>query len=249
MSNNQNMTLVWSDEFDGNMLNESKWNYEIGTGSGGWGNNELQYYRRENTSVAGGHLIIEARSEVFSGNNYTSSRLTTQNKFDFKYGRVDVRARLPKGQGIWPALWMLGANFSNVGWPRCGEIDIMELVGGGKGRTDARGDDVTHGTAHWDNSGQYAMSGGHTQLSSGIFNDEFHIFSIQWDESEIRWYLDDTQFNVLDITPEGLSEFRNGKFFFLFNVAVGGRWPGSPDGNTVFPQQMLVDYIRVYQNN
>lgn len=236
------MTLVWNDEFEGDELNETFWNYEIGTGSSGWGNNELQYYRRENTSVTQGFLVIEAKNESFGGNSYTSSRLTTQDKFDFQYGRVDIRAKLPKGQGIWPALWMLGANFKTVGWPFCGEIDIMEMIGGGEGR-----DDVVHGTVHWDDGGTKADFGGNTQLSQGIFNDEFHVFTIVWNSSQIVWYLDDSQYHVIDITPEDLSEFQN-RFFFIFNVAVGGNWPGSPDSSTVFPQQMLVDYVRVFQN-
>ncbi len=237
------MMLVWQDEFSGSALSEAKWNYEIGTGSDGWGNNELQYYRRENTSVTDGFLVIEAKKEAFNGRSYTSSRLTTQNKFDFQYGRVDIRAKLPRGQGIWPALWMLGKNFGTVGWPRCGEIDIMEMIGGGKGR-----DDVTHGTIHWDNNGTKDETGGKKQLSSGIFNDKFFVFSIVWNASGIKWYLDDQLFHTTDITPADLSEFRNG-FFFIFNVAVGGNWPGSPNSGTLFPQEMVVDYVRVFQDN
>jgi hypothetical protein len=214
--------LVWQDEFNGTSLDESDWNYEV-NGNGG-GNNELQFYRKENTSVADGFLVIEARNENFSGKSYTSSRLTTQNKVDFKYGRVDIRAILPKGQGLWPALWMLGSNFATVGWPKCGEIDIMEMIGGGSGR-----DDTTHGTIHWDNNGTKADYGGKTQLSSGIFNDKFYVFSIVWDAQKIQWLLNDQQFHVTDITPAALSEFQN-NFFFILNVAVGGNWPGK-DGS------------------
>lgn len=239
----EGMSLIWNDEFNGASLNETDWNYEIGTGSNGWGNNELQYYRRENTSVANGFLTIEARRENFSGNAYTSSRLTTQGKVDFRYGRIDIRALLPEGQGIWPALWMLGDNFSTVGWPACGEIDIMEMVGGGDGR-----DDTVHGTIHWDNNGSKADTGGSTRLSSGIFNDRFHVFTLQWDAEKIQWYMDDRLFYSVDTTPEALSEFRN-EFFFIFNVAVGGNWPGSPDASTSFPQKMVVDYVRVFQKN
>lgn len=240
------MTLIWQDEFGGADLNTDDWNYEIGTGSNGWGNNELQYYREQNTSVNDGYLIIEARKENFGGRSYTSSRLTTQDKFEFQYGRVDIRAALPYGQGIWPALWMLGENFSTVGWPFCGEIDIMEMVGGGEGR-----DDTVHGTLHWDNAGQYACTceqGNSYTLSSGIFNDEFHVFSIVWDANSITWMVDDQEYKTVDITPANLSEFRN-SFFFIFNVAVGGNWPGSPNDATVFPQRMLVDYVRVFQPN
>jgi beta-glucanase (GH16 family) len=161
-------------------------------------------------------------------------------KKEFKYGRVDIRAALPKGQGIWPALWMLGSNFSDVGWPMCGEIDIMELVGGdGK-------DNIVHGTTHWDNNGSYANYGGSYRLPTGIFNDEFHVFTIIWDESKIAWLVDDKQYHSIDISPAALSEFRQ-EFFFIFNVAVGGNWPGSPDGTTEFPQRMIVDYVRVFQ--
>lgn len=236
------MSLFWQDEFSATTLNTEYWNYEIGTGGNGWGNNELQYYREENTSIVEGHLVIEAKKETFGGRNYTSSRLTTQNKLDFQYGRVDIRAALPQGQGIWPALWMLGSNFETVSWPACGEIDIMEMIGGGSGR-----DDTTHGTVHWDQNG-HADFGGSKKLSSGIFYDEFHVFSIEWTSQEIRWFLDDQQFHTISTTPEALSEFRN-DFFFIFNVAVGGNWPGSPDNNTVFPQRMVVDYVRVFQNN
>ncbi|MEO0639590.1 MAG: glycoside hydrolase family 16 protein, partial [Bacteroidota bacterium] len=167
----------------------------------------------------------------------------TRDKQSFQYGRVDIRALLPKGQGIWPALWMLGSNFSSVGWPRCGEIDIMELVGGGEGK-----DDVVHGTVHWEQDGQRALFGGDYQLPTGIFNDEFHVFSIIWTENAIRWLVDDIEYHVINTSPAELDEFRN-SFFFIFNVAVGGDWPGSPDGSTEFPQMMVVDYVRVFQPN
>ena len=235
------LTLVWNDEFQGATLDQSCWNYETGNGSGGWGNNELQYYKPDNTSIAqNDYLVIEAKEEVQSGFNYTSSRLTTQGKKSYKYGRVDIRAALPKGQGLWPALWMLGDNISTIGWPACGEIDIVELIGGGAGR-----DNRIHGTIHWEEGGHASYGNAHT-LSSGVFADEFHVFSIVWNSSQIIWYVDDIQYNVVDITPSGLSEFHE-QFFFIFNVAVGGNWPGSPDASTVFPQRMIVDYIRVFQ--
>ena len=233
--------LVWEDEFDGNALNTNDWTYEFGTGDNGWGNNELQSYSDQNTTVSNGFLFIEARRE--GANNYSSSRIITRDKQSFQYGRVDIRALLPKGQGIWPALWMLGSNFSSVGWPRCGEIDIMELVGGGEGK-----DDVVHGTVHWEQGGQRALFGGDYQLPTGIFNDEFHVFSIIWTDNAIRWLMDDIEYHVIDTSPAELDEFRN-SFFFIFNVAVGGDWPGSPDGSTEFPQMMVVDYVRVFQPN
>jgi beta-glucanase (GH16 family) len=236
-----NLKLAWADEFDGTSLDEKFWNYEYGNNNG-WGNEELQNYKKENTSVKDGYLIIQAKNESAGAQNYTSSRLTTQNKYNFKYGRVDIRAALPKGQGLWPALWMLGKNIPQVSWPKCGEIDIMEMIGG-----DASGrDNTVYGTVHWDNSGSYAMFGGNTKLASGIFNDEFHVFSIVWDAKSIIWYLDDKQFHKIDTTPAGLSEFQE-EYFLLVNLAVGGKWPGNPNGTATFPQYLVVDYIRVFQ--
>lgn len=234
------MTLVWRDEFD--ELNLDDWTFEIGTGSNGWGNNELQYYREENTSIFDGHLVIEAKNESFGGRSYTSSRMITQNKQTFQYGRIDIRAALPEGQGLWPALWMLGSNFSTVGWPNCGEIDIMEMVGG-SGR-----ESTVHGTVHWDNNGSYASFGGERTVTGPTLHEAFHVYTIIWDATQIRWLIDDVQYNAIDITPAALSEFRQ-DFFFIFNVAVGGNWPGSPDGTTTFPQRMYVDYVRVFQDN
>lgn len=235
-----NYTLVWNDEFDGTELS-SDWSYEIGTGNSGWGNNELQYYREENTEVADGYLKITARQQEFGGKNYTSSRLVTQGKQSFYKGRIDIRAALPYGKGIWPALWMLGDNFPTAGWPSCGEIDIMEMVGG-----EGANDRTVHGTIHWSNAGNHANFGGSTSLSSGKLADEWHVFSIIWDENSIRWLFDDQQYQSADITPAELSEF-HANFFFIFNVAVGGNWPGSPDASTEFPQTMAVDYVRVFQ--
>jgi len=229
------MTLVWNDEFTGNHLNTSYWNYEIGPF-----NNELQYYKQENTTVQDGYLIIKAKVEKVEGKIYTSSRLTTENKKSFLYGRVDIRALAPKGQGLFPALWMLGSSFSTVSWPKCGEIDIMETIGGG-GR-----DSVVYGTAHWDSTGHVSY-GGHRGLYNGqLLGDQFHVYSIVWTPTEIKWYMDNVRYHVIDITPIGLTEFKK-KFFFIFNVAVGGEWAGSPDNTTVFPQRMVVDYIRVFQ--
>jgi len=237
------MKLVWQDEFTENVLDATNWTHEIGNGNNGWGNNELQYYRAENTSLADGYLTIEAREEDFGDQNYTSSRLVTKNKQTIKYGRIDIRAKLPKGQGIWPALWMLGSNIDQVGWPKCGETDIMELIGGAA----AGRDNTSHGTIHWDDNG-HTSSGDSYNLSSGIFNDKFHVFTIVWTTSAITWFVDDVQFFNADITPGTLSAFHQDSFF-IFNVAVGGNWPGNPDGTTVFPQQMIVDYVRVFQDN
>jgi beta-glucanase (GH16 family) len=236
-----NLKLLWSDEFEGKELNEKFWNYEIGNNNG-WGNNELEFYKKENTTIKEGYLLIEAKRENIGSQNYSSSRLTTQNKFNFKYGRVDIRAAMPKGQGIWPALWLLGKNISTVNWPKCGEIDIMEMIGG-----EATGrDNTSHATAHWDNNNKYASYSGSTKLPSGKLNDAFHVYTIIWDDKKIAWYLDDVKYHEIDTRPEGLSEFQE-EFFLLFNVAVGGNWPGNPDGSTILPQFMIVDYVRVFQ--
>ncbi len=236
--------LVWNDEFSGSSIDPNFWVFETGDGCPnlcGWGNNELQYYRQENAWVSDGVLTIEARKENFQGSEYTSTRMKTQGKKSFQYGRIDIRALLPKGQGIWPALWMLGNNITSVGWPKCGEIDIMEMIGG-NGR-----ENQTHGTLHWDSNG-HASTGGSYTLSSGTFADEYHVFSIIWDETTIKWLVNDHQFHVIDITPGHMSEF-HAEHFFIFNIAVGGNWPGNPDASTLFPQQMNVDYIRVFQPN
>lgn len=234
------MDLIWRDEFDTG-IDPDYWTFEIGNGNDGWGNAESQYYREQNARIQDGHLVITARDEQFAGFDYTSTRMITLNNFSFRYGRVDIRAALPYGQGIWPALWMLGESFPTVGWPACGEIDIMELIGGGPGR-----DNVVHGTAHWEANGAHTQYSQAITLNSGTFNDEFHVFSIIWDENSIRWYMDDQLYNTLDIRSPDRSEFHE-NFFLIANVAVGGRWPGYPDGTTEFPQHMIVDYIRVFQ--
>jgi len=236
--------MVWNDEFDGSQINSSYWGFDLGDGcpNCGWGNGELQYYKKENAWVKDGTLCIEARKESYAGKTYTSSRLKTQGFKSFLYGRIDIRALLPEGQGMWPALWMLGDNFITEGWPACGEIDIMEMIGGG-GR-----ENTAYGTLHWDNEGDHASSGGSTTLNSGTLADEYHVFSIIWDEIEIKWLLNNVEYYKLDITPAHMSEFHN-KFFFIFNLAVGGNWPGDPNTTTIFPQTMKVDYVRVFQRN
>lgn len=242
------MQLVWTDEFNGNTIDSNNWTFEVGDGCPhlcGWGNDELEYYRKENASVGGGFLTIEAREEFFGGRNYTSARMKTQEKQTFEYGRVDIRAKLPEGQGIWPALWMLGQNINSVSWPDCGEIDIMELVGS----TDGDGNSRVYGTLHWKTSdGSKADEGENFKLNSGKFSDKFHVFSIIWNELNIRWFVDDELYFTMPITDEGMTEFHQ-PHFFIFNIAVGGTWPGSPNDATPFPQQMLVDYIRVFQDN
>lgn len=236
--------LVWHDEFNGSSIDEAKWRHEV-NGYGG-GNNELQYYtdRTENSFVSKGLLNIVANQEVYTGSDgtrsYTSARLNTKLTQSFKYGKITARIKLPYGQGIWPAFWMLGSNIDQVGWPKCGEIDIMEMVGGGDER-----DNVIYGTLHWDNNG-IARQGGNTNLSTGIFADDFHEFTVDWDSTKVYWYLDGNLFYSLNITDPTLSEFHE-QFFLILNLAVGGNWPGNPSEATVFPQTMYVDYVRVYQ--
>ena len=240
--------LVWNDEFNYNGLPDStKWYFE--EGGNGWGNNELQYYtskRLENAHVENGYLTIEAKKEDYGGREYTSARLITYpNGHSWQYGKIEARIKLPYGQGIWPAFWMLGDGiFEGTPWPGCGEIDIMEMVGGGEGR-----DDKIYGTMHYaDDNNNHAEYGGSYQLANGIFADDFHVFSIQWTETQLTWFVDGIQYHTASLTPNYLSELKK-EFFLLLNVAVGGNWPGSPNSETVFPQKMEVDYVRVYQLN
>lgn len=230
-------TLAWADEFNGSSLDTSKWNIEV-NGDGG-GNNELQYYtaRQENIRVTGGELVIEARKEAYNGKQYTSGRITTQNKASWQYGRMEARMKIPTGKGTWPAFWMLGNAISSVGWPASGEIDIMEHV---------NSEAVTHGTIHWkDNNNQYANYGG---PSGNVDFSQYHVYAVEWDASAIRWYVDGNKFHEVNIAGgvNGTSEF-HAPYFLLFNLAVGGNWPGSPDGSTAFPNRMQVDYVRVYR--
>ena len=235
---------VWSDEFDGSEVDENNWGYDIG--GSGWGNNELEFYTNRNAYLTDGNLVIRANKENYGGREYTSSRLKTQSKQTVNYGRIDIRAVMPQGQGIWPALWMLGSNFPTVGWPHSGEIDIMEMIGG-NGR-----ENTVHGTAHWYNqsSNQNASYGGNYGLPSGeTLSTNFHVFSIDWDSTSITWYLDHVQYHTMAINDSSsLAAFRK-DFFFIFNIAVGGNWPQYPDASTVFPQRMVVDYVRVFQKD
>ncbi|MDH3708517.1 MAG: family 16 glycosylhydrolase [Cyclobacteriaceae bacterium] len=235
------MDLVWSEEFDDATLNEDDWNYELGDGCPdlcGWGNNELQSYTEENTELSDGKLEITAE-ENMAAPNFTSSRITTKGKQEFQYGRIDIRAKLPKGQGIWPAIWMLGSNIDQVGWPVCGEIDIMEMVGHEPFRV--------HGTAHYDNNGHNFTGSPYSIPETETFGDKYHIFTILWQEGSIQWFVDYQPFFSISRSQIGATYPFNANFFFIANIAVGGNWPGNPDGTTVFPQVMEVDYIRVFQ--
>lgn len=238
--------LTWSDEFDGSRLNPDNWNYEIGNidpfGNIGWGNNELQLYRSGNVSVNDGYLTIEAREE--SSGSYTSGRINTRDKQEYQYGRIDVRAALPNQRGMWPAIWMLGENHLESGWPICGEIDIMEAFISGPETANQ-----IKSNAFWGNTfpAPNAPSPPY-KLSSGDFSDEWHVFSLDWDENTLKFFVDGKQHYELIINAELGAHFRN-KFFFIMNVAVGGNPVPSPDASTILPQRMFIDYIRVYQKN
>jgi beta-glucanase (GH16 family) len=236
--------LVWADEFSGSELS-TEWNFELGDGcpvTCGWGSEELQYYKKENATLVNGNLVITAKKEIVGTNNYTSIRMITQGKKFFTFGRVDIRAKFPKGKGFGPALWMMGENLPEVGWPKAGAIVIAGMVGG----SSDKGDATVNGTSYWDNSDKEEFSRGKTVLPFGILNDEFHVFSIIWDAQKIVWLKNGVQYHSLDITPSKMDEFQK-PFFFIFNLSVGGRTLGVPDEGSVFPQQTSIDYIRVFQ--
>lgn len=239
--------LVFADEFDVNGAPNPKfWTYDIGRGpeGNGWGNNELQYYTNDskNVIVQNGYLIITALKESVGGASYTSARLKTQNLFQQKHGRFEARIKMPQGKGMFPAFWMLGSNFEQVRWPKCGEIDIMEYIGNKP--TEAFG--TIHGPGFF---GEKGISKKYS-LPNGRFDTDFHVFGIEWSENQINWYIDDVLYNQM--TKEKVEEkggewvFEN-SFFMLLNLAVGGNLPGNPDENTTFPQRLIVDYVRVYQ--
>ncbi len=226
----QSYQLVWADEFNGSL--NSAWQHE--TGGGGWGNNEKQYYQAANTAIVNGELQITARKQTVGGMPYTSSRLITKGRKEFTYGRIEARIKLPLGQGLWPAFWMLGGNISTVSWPRCGEIDIMEQV---------NADSRSYGTVHWDNNG-------HAEYGRSVANtpNVYHVYTIEWEPSYIRWFVDGVQFNEINIAggAGGTEEFQK-PFFLLLNLAVAGNWPGQTVDESKLPATMAVDYVRVYQ--
>ena len=230
--------LVWADEFNGTTLDSTKWVQE--TGGNGWGNAELEYYTNggHNAHVANGYLVIEARAESFGGRAYTSARLKTQGLGAWQYGRFEARIQIPRGQGLWPAFWMLGDNITQVGWPTCGEIDIMENIG--------KEPAIVHGTVHGPGySGANGISSPYT-LATGAFADSFHVFAVEWDPIQIRWYVDSALYKIVEPSYVPGTWVFDHPFFIILNVAVGGYWPGNPDPSTVFPQTMRVDYVRVY---
>jgi beta-glucanase (GH16 family) len=235
--------LIWQDEFEGpagQLPDPAKWAFDLGTG---WGNLQLEYDTNhpENVSLDGaGNLAITALKEEFQGREYTSGRIKTKDLFERTHGRFEARIKLPVGQGIWPAFWMLGANIDEAPWPDCGEIDILEYLG-----QEPRAIHGTiHGTGH---SGDDAVTAKHI-LAQGGFNLGFHVFAVEWNEKSLAWFVDGFKFHSAtpNSLPQGATWVYEHPFFILLNLAVGGRWPGSPDETTVFPQTLLVDYVRVY---
>src|ERR1700730_8955715 len=240
-------SLAWSDEFNGpygSPVDPSKWTAEVG--GVGWCNNELEYYtaRTDNAYQSAGSLVIKAIRERYSGSDYTSARLITRNNFTATYGRFEARIKLPYGQGIWPAFWLLGSNIGSVGWPQCGEVDIMENNG--------REPSIIHGTLHGPGySGGNGIGSSYSLASNQRFADSFHTFAVEWEPNVVRFYCDGILYKTrtpADLPP-GQTWVFNHPFFILLNVAVGGNWPGNPDGTTVFPQTMQVDHVRVYQRS
>lgn len=242
----RNWQLVWSDEFDGvsgQSPDATKWAYDIGTGSNGWGNQELQFYtnRVQNVSTDGeGNLVITALKENYNGSQYTSARIKTKGKFAQQYGRFEARLKTPYGQGLWPAFWMLGDNFETVGWPNCGEIDIMEL----RGQLPSTINGTIHGPGY---SGGNAISGSYT-LFNGRFDTGYHIFAAEWDAQKIDFFVDGFLYKRIAKSDVPGDWVFDQAFFMILNVAVGGNYVGLPNNNTtVFPQKMTIDYVRVYQ--
>jgi len=242
------LTLVWAEEFNAGQLDPEVWFFETGDGSQygipGWGNNELQYYLPGNAWLGNGLLTIEARSESTHGYNYTSARINTRDRFAFRYGRIEARIRLPGGQGLWPAFWLLPQDDQYGSWAASGEIDIMEAVNLG-----GAGGNQVHGTLHYGGAWPANVSSGESYLVTDDATVEFHIYAIEWDVAEIRWYVDGVLYAMANnwySTGAAFPAPFDQPFYILLNVAVGGNFPGSPDASTVFPVTMEVDWVRVY---
>jgi len=250
VSKSEGWKLVWSDEFGGpdrSLVDGSKWVLE--TGGEGWGNEELEYYtdRAANVFLRNGNLVIRALTEKYpdsgpKARNYTSARLKTQGKFSQTYGRFEARIKVPFGQGMWPAFWMLGDDIEKAGWPGCGEIDIMENIG--------KEPSMIHGSIHGPGyTGSVGLEAPYTLPGGQRFADDFHVFAVEWSPDAIAFYVDQTMYvkrTRADLQP-GWKWVFDKPFFLILNLAVGGDWPGAPDSSTRFPREMLVDYVRVYQ--
>jgi beta-glucanase (GH16 family) len=238
--------MVWNDEFDASEIDRSRWMFDIGTGKpllNGWGNEELQYYtsRPRNARIENGRLVLEVHREPYAGMAYTSARIKTQGRADWTHGRFEIRARTPRGNGLWPAIWMLPTGPHHGPWPRSGEIDIMEIVG--------KAPSELHGTIHSGNA--WNDTGYHTSVyrkPEGDFSEAFHTYAVEWEPGEIRWYVDELCYGRA--TPEDLAPYHwpfDAPFYLIMNVAVGGGWAGAPDETTVLPARLEIEYVRVYQ--
>ena len=235
--------LIWHDEFDGPIgapPDPTLWVAE--SGARGWGNHELEHYTKlpENASLDGdGHLVIMALAK--SNGVYTSARLKTQDRFSVTYGKIEARMQIPYGQGVWPAFWMMGADFADKGWPACGEIDIMENIG--------KEPDRVHGTVHGPGYSGAKGIGKPYAIDSGRFADDYHVYAVEWSPQRVEFLVDEKSYHVVTPAslPKGTQWVYNHPFFIILNMAVGGSWPGNPDETSVFPQKMLVDYVRVYE--
>ena len=244
------MTLVWSDEFDAAQLDSETWYFEQGDGCPdlcGWGNNELEWYLPDNAELRDGKLVITARNEASNGKNYTSARINTRDRFAFRYGRIEASIRLPAGQGIWPAFWMLPQESAYGTWAASGEIDIVEAVnlGGSGGNT-------VHGTIHFGGPWPNNTFAGESYLVPTDTTTDFHTYALEWDRAEMRWYVDGVLYAMQNNWNSSGGDFPapfDQTFHILLNVAVGGNWPGPPDDTTVFPVTMEVDYVRVYSGD
>lgn len=241
LKNKEDWKLIWSDEFSGTEINLDAWNIED---RGNWYNEELQYYTPDNATVDQGLLTIVAKPEERNGHHYTSTRMQTKHKVHFTHGWIDIRAKLPYSKGLWPALWMLGENIDEVSWPKCGEIDIMELRG-------HKPNEISS-TIHFKNKGgnHQFPSAKKKQLFSGDFSTEFHVFSMYWNKYRVDFYVDDIKYNTIFFSSLNFHEDENPflkEFYVLMNVAVGGVFGGDPNSTTVWPQKMDVDYVRIYQ--
>lgn len=242
------LTLVWSDEFDAAQLDPETWFFEEGDGSQygipGWGNNELQWYSPNSAQLANGMLVITAREEVSNGKNYTSARINTRDRFALRYGRIEARIRLPGGQGIWPAFWMLPQDNVYGGWAASGEIDIVEAV-----NLSETGPTSVHGTIHYGGEWPGNVFSGNEYVVPMNATANFHTYAFEWDPTEMRWYVDDVLYSMKNDWSSTGAPFPapfDQHFYILLNVAVGGNWPGAPNANTAFPVTMEVDYVRVY---
>lgn len=224
-------SLVWSDEFDGAALDTTKWVFENRNPGV---NNEKEYYLPDNVTISNGNLVLTAKKETFGGQPYTSGKITTFGKFTQLYGRIEARIKLPAGQGTWPAFWMLGANINTISWPACGEIDIMEQV---------NTDNVIYGTMHWDNNGHASYS--HNTIATAT---DYHVYAVEWDTNEIRWYVDNTLYQTGNIAGNvNATGAFHLPFFIILNLAMGGDFPGPTVNESLLPESMYVDYVRVYK--